>query len=417
VPHQDGDEREWVLTVTACGFAGTREAASGGEAMMHRRDFLYSAASLPLVFGAGRAAQPSPSDVVSFPGLIVRENEPANLEFPFSSLDRFVVPTERFYVRSHFATPKIDPRSYKLRVEGDVDRPVELSLDELKRLPSQTRPVTFECAGNGRVFLVPKARGVAWQFGAVGNAVWTGVPLAAVLERAGVKSNAVEVILEGADNGTINDDPKSPGPIHFARSLPIAKARQADGVLLAHTMNGADLPTEHGSPLRAVVSGWYGMASVKWLTRIVVVERPFRGFFQTMDYSYFIHEHGIPVLRAVSEMHVKASIARPAHGEVVPVKSTHRISGAAWTGEAEVSKVEVSTDGGRAWHEATLLEKPVRYAWRLWEYLWKTPEQPGWYTLMARATDSRGNTQPAKHDPDRRTYMISHVIPAEIEVK
>src|SRR5438552_3889900 len=155
---------------------------------MHRRDFLQSAAAtgLLLASGTGRAAQPA--DVVSFPGLIVREREPPNFEFPFSSLDRFVVPTERFYVRNHFATPKLDARSYKLRVEGDVERPVELSLEELKRLPSQTRPVTFECAGNGRVFLAPKVRGVAWQLGAVGNAEWTGVTLAAVLERAGVKA-------------------------------------------------------------------------------------------------------------------------------------------------------------------------------------------------------------------------------------
>jgi DMSO/TMAO reductase YedYZ molybdopterin-dependent catalytic subunit len=385
---------------------------------MHRRDFLHSAAATSLLLAAGRGRAAQPADIVSFPGLIVREREPLNLEFPFSSLDRLVIPTERFYVRNHFAMPKLDLPSYKLRVEGDVDRPVELTLDELKRLPSQTRPITFECAGNGRVFLTPRARGVAWQFGAVGNAEWTGVSLAAILERVGVKANAVEVILEGADSGVIADDPKSPGPIHYTRSIPIANARRPDGVLLAHQMNGADLTPEHGFPLRAVVAGWYGMASVKWLTRIIVTESRFRGFWQTFDYSYFIHEHGIPVQRAISEMHVKSSIARPAHGEVVPVKSTHRVSGAAWTGgEAEISKVEISTDGGKSWQDATLLDKSVRHAWRLWEYLWKTPEQPGRATLMARATDSRGNTQPTQHDPDRRHYMVSHVIPVEIDVR
>jgi DMSO/TMAO reductase YedYZ molybdopterin-dependent catalytic subunit len=388
---------------------------------MHRRDFLATAAlsGLPLVVGNSRVAAQVPPDVVSFPGLILRDHAPPNREFPFSSLDRFLVPNERFYVRNHFATPKIDPASYRLRVEGAVEKSLELSLDEIRKLPSQTRPLTIECAGNGRVYLTPKARGANWQQGAVGNAEWTGVPLAAVLEQAGVKTTAqqAEVVLEGADSGTLNDEPKSPGPIHFARSLPIAKARQAEGVLLAYKMNGADLPPDHGAPLRAVVAGWYGMASVKWLTRIVVVERPFRGYWQTFDYSYFIRENGLPVQRAIAQMQVKASIARPAEGEVVPVRNTHRIFGAAWTGEADISKVEVSTDGGKSWHEASLLEKPVRYAWRLWEYLWKTPEKPGRHTLMARATDSRGNTQPMQRDPDRRTYMISHVVPVEIEVR
>jgi DMSO/TMAO reductase YedYZ molybdopterin-dependent catalytic subunit len=387
---------------------------------MHRRDFLQSAvaaAGLPLLAGTGRTADPP--DAGSFPGLILREREPPNLEFPFSSLDRFITPTERFFVRCHFPVPKIDPKAYRLRVEGAVERPLELTLDELRRLPSQTRPATIECAGNGRVYLVPKARGVAWQLGAVSNAEWTGVPLAAVLERAGVTTNSqqAEVVLEGADSGVVGDEPKSPGPIHFARSLPIAKARQPEGVLLAHKMNGADLPPGHGFPLRAVVAGWYGMASVKWLTRVVVTERPFRGYWQTFSYSYFIREHGFPVMRAIAEIQVKASIARPAQGEVVPAGRTHRVFGAAWAGEADVNKVEVSTDGGRTWELATLLDRQVHYAWRLWEYQWKTPDQPGRAVLMARATDSRGRAQPLQRDPDRQAYMINHVIPVEIDMR
>jgi DMSO/TMAO reductase YedYZ molybdopterin-dependent catalytic subunit len=387
--------------------------------MPHRRDFLRSAAALPaLPLLARRAAGQPPPDVVSFSGLIVREAEPRNLEFPFTTLDRFVLPTERFYVRNHFAVPKIDPADWKLKVEGAVEKPLELTLDELKKLPSATRPVTLECAGNGRVFLTPKASGVAWQLGAVGNAEWTGVSLAAVLDRAGVstKADTAEVVLEGADQGAITADPKSPGPIHFARSLPIRKARQPE-VMLAWAMNGADLTPDHGSPLRAVVPGWYGMASVKWLTRLVVTERPFRGWWQTLHYSYFVREGGLPVLRSLSEIQVKASIARPALGEVVPAKSTHRVFGAAWTGEGEIARVEVSTDGGTTWADATLIDKSVKYCWRLWEYLWKTPDRRGKYTLMARATDSRGRTQPAQRNPDLRGYAIHHVIPVEVEVR
>jgi DMSO/TMAO reductase YedYZ molybdopterin-dependent catalytic subunit len=387
--------------------------------MPHRRDFLRSAAALPaLPLLARRAVGQPPPDVVSFSGLIVREAEPHNLEFPFTTLDRFVLPTERFYVRNHFAVPKIDPADWKLKVEGAVEKPLELTLDELKKLPSATRPVTLECAGNGRVFLTPKASGVAWQLGAVGNAEWTGVSLAAVLDRAGVttKADTAEVVLEGADQGAITADPKSPGPIHFARSLPIRKARQPE-VMLAWAMNGADLTPDHGSPLRAVVPGWYGMASVKWLTRVVVTERPFRGWWQTLHYSYFVREGGLPVLRPLSEIQVKASIARPALGEVVPAKSAHRVFGAAWTGEGEIARVEVSTDGGATWADATLIDKSVKYCWRLWEYLWKTPDRRGKYTLMARATDSRGRTQPTQRNPDLRGYAIHHVIPVEVEVR
>ena len=157
--------------------------------MPDRREFLYAAAALPFVARGLRAAPLAadpPADVVSFSGLILRQQEPHNFEFPFTTLDRFILPTERFYVRNHFAVPKIDMSNWRLKVEGAVENPLDLTLDDVKKLGSQTRPVTLECAGNGRVFLVPPARGVAWQLGGVGNAEWTGAPLAALLEKAKV---------------------------------------------------------------------------------------------------------------------------------------------------------------------------------------------------------------------------------------
>jgi DMSO/TMAO reductase YedYZ molybdopterin-dependent catalytic subunit len=391
--------------------------------MPDRREFLYTAAALPFVAGglgaAPRAGQP-PADVVSFSGLILRQQEPHNLEFPFTTLDRFILPTERFYVRNHFAVPKIDMSTWRLKVEGAVENKLELTLDDIKKLGSQTRPVTLECAGNGRVYLVPPARGVAWQLGAVGNAEWTGAPLSALLEKAGAKKDAAEVVCVGADSGTINDEPKSPGPIHFARSMPMSKAHSQE-VLLAWAMNGADLPADHGAPLRVIVPGWYGMASVKWLTNIIVSQRGFRGWWQTYDYAYHIREDGLPVGRPLSDIQVKSSIARPALGEVVPANNTHRVFGAAWTGEGEITKVEVSTDGGQSWAAATLLDKPVKYAWRLWEYLWKTPQRKGKYSLMCRATertpDGRERTQPMTRNADFRNYAIHHVVPVEVEVR
>lgn len=374
---------------------------------MNRRDFLAAAALSPLAASALRAD--------AFPGMIVREREPVNLEMPFATLDSFLVPTERFFVRNHFPVPKVESDKWVLRVEGAVEKTLDLTLADLAAMPKTNRPVTLECAGNGRVFLTPRARGVAWQLGAVGNAEWGGVSLHAVLERAGVKSGAVEVVFEGADSGSINDDPKSPGPIHFTRSVPLAKCRQADGVILATTMNGKALTSNHGAPLRAVVAGWYGMASVKWLKRLIVVDRAFHGWWQSFDYTYHRRDHGLPVTVAIGEMRIKSAIARPVAGDVLKAGAAQRIAGAAWSGEADITKVEVSTDGGSTWREAKLREPAQRYAWRLWDLDW-TPTA-GRYSLVSRATDSRGHVQPERRDPDSRAYMIHHLIPTEIEVR
>lgn len=382
---------------------------------MHRRQFLAgTVASLPLAytFPWGLAQDANPGQ----PALIPRQTSPDNLEFPFRTLDRFVTPNDLFYVRSHFPVPKLDAGGWRLKVEGAVERPLHLTYEEIRKMPGRTLTATLECAGNSRAFLVPKAKGVPWELGAVSNAEWTGVPLADLLERAGVKNGAVEVVLEGADAGTIKDDPKPAGPVHFARSLPLERARKGN-VLLAHRMNQADLPAAHGFPLRAVVPGWYGMASVKWLTRIVVTERPFNGFFQSIDYSTFTRRDGLVSVLPITEMQVKAEVARPAAGEVIAAGTDYRVHGAAWSGDAAVAKVEVSADGGKTWAAARLLGQAVPHAWRLWEYRWHTPTRAGRYSLMARATDERGQTQPLKRDPDRRNYVVNHVLPVEVDVK
>jgi DMSO/TMAO reductase YedYZ molybdopterin-dependent catalytic subunit len=348
-------------------------------------------------------------------GMIVRQRSPENLEFPFHTLERWITPNDRFYVRNHFAVPNLDPRAWRLRVEGAVRQALQISAEDLRRLPSRTVTVTLECAGNGRCLLNPAVRGVQWGLGAVSNAEWTGVPLAAVLERAGLRDGAVDVVLEGADTGPAPNEPTL-GTIPFARSLPLAKARSPE-VLLACRMNGADLPLAHGFPLRAVVPGWYGVASVKWLTRVVVTDRPFAGFWQTLDYTVVERNRGLPVLAPITEMQVKAEIARPRAGEAVPPNASFRVFGAAWTGESEIARVEVSTDGARTWTAARLLGEPVRFAWRLWEYPWQTPAGPGRVRLAVRATDARGRTQPLERDGGRRNYMINHVAPVEVEVR
>src|SRR5207249_3251214 len=321
----------------------------------------------------------------------------------------------RFYVRNHFALPRLEARTWRLRVEGAVNRQLDLTYDQLRALAPRDVTATLECAGNSRALTVPPLRGVAWQQGAVGNAAWAGVPLAAVLDRAGLRDNAVEVVLEGADRGEVTAEPRPHGPISFARSLPLAKAR--GDVLLAFRMNGADLPPAHGFPLRAVVPGWYGMASVKWLTRIVVTEDLFQGYYQTVDYAYWQQGQAGPELIPLSRMQVKAEIARPGINEVVASNDNYPIRGAAWTSGREIAKVEVTTNDGACWNEAKLIGDAGRDVWRLWEFDWKTPHAPGRYTLMARATDSLGHTQPDHRDANRGTYMVNHCLPIEIEVR
>lgn len=399
-----------------------RKQPNGIRHSLGRRDFLggVAASVLPLLTGATLsrlvAAEPvSGSATAMAPGLIIREKEPLNLEFPFSALEERIIPNKRFFVRSHFAIPKLDVAAWRLKVDGVVERPFELTYDELRAMPSKTVTATLECAGNSRAMLVPKAGGLLWQLGAVGNATWTGVPLSSVLEKAGVRGGAVDVILEGADTGAINDEPKSPGVVSFARSLPMEKALRPE-VLLAYQMNGADLPLEHGYPLRVVVSGWYGMASVKWLSRVTVTDKPFDGYWQTFQYSYWDRASGQPVMRPVTEIQVKSEIARPAFHEQVAPGKPYRVFGAAWAGESQVTQVEVSTDGGSTWQPAKLLDEPLPFVWQRWEYQWPVPKQAGRYTLMARATDKRGRTQPAKHDPDRRSYMVNFTTPVEVFV-
>ncbi len=229
-----------------------------------------------------------------------------------------------------------------------------------------------------------------------------------------MRKEAVQVVLEGADSGVVAD-PASPGAIPFARSLPLEKANQPE-VMLTWGMNGKDLPPEHGAPLRAIVGGWYGMASVKWLTRIVVVDKPFHGFWQTMDYTWFDRVHGLASLTPVAGLQVKSQIARPALGAIVPAGDPVLITGAAWAGEADVTQVEISTDGGKSWSGAKLTGDKAPFCWRLWEYAWK-PTTTGKAVLMSRATDSKGRTQPMKRNADYRNYMICHVLPVEIEVR
>jgi DMSO/TMAO reductase YedYZ molybdopterin-dependent catalytic subunit len=347
-------------------------------------------------------------------GKIVRGENPLNLEMPFEQLAEFITPNESFYVRTHFPIPLIDRDAWWLHVEGEVENPFTINYEKLLELESVTKAVTLECAGNNRLFLEPKVKGVQWGLGAVGTAEWTGVLLSVLLDRAKVRANACEVILEGSDHGILEEPKSPPGELTFARSIPLAKAQR--NVLLAHKMNGEDLPPENGFPVRAIMPGWYAMASVKWLQRVIVTSQPFTGYYQTIDYAYWKRREQIAERLPLTELQVKAQIARPSEGESVPANSSVRVHGAAWASEVELAKVELSTDGGATWNNTNLLGEPNPNAWQLWEFDWQTPAASGTQILLARATDSLGRTQPVQRDPDRGTYMINHLLPVTVEV-
>jgi DMSO/TMAO reductase YedYZ molybdopterin-dependent catalytic subunit len=321
------------------------------------------------------------------PRLIVVTADPANAETPLA-LQRGDEPTSNnlFFMRNRFQFPLVDTETWRLEVSGLVERPLSLALDELRAMPSQTLPVTLECAGNGRIAMEPDADGEPWGYGAVSTAEWTGVPLRTVLQRAGVRDSAIEILFEGIDDGDV-----SPGRhVHFQRSLPLDKAFHPD-TLLAHTMNGVPLPVDHGAPLRLVVPGWYGMASVKWLASIRAIDTPFYGFFQG-DRYVLRRSVDDPDPMPVTEMGMRSLILTPATGDTLQL-APHTIHGVAWAGAAEIAEVRVSTDGGETWHSARWTGSPRRYAWRAWEYDWDAGAS-GPAVLQSRAVAADGRTQP-----------------------
>jgi DMSO/TMAO reductase YedYZ molybdopterin-dependent catalytic subunit len=335
---------------------------------------------------------------------------PENSETPIDSVRSWVTPTRLFFVRNHFAVPTIDVTRWRLNVEGRVRKRREWTWEELMDLPERTVFATVECAGNGRSFLAEPQAGVQWGAGAVGHAEWTGVPLKLVLEQSGVEPDAREVLFEGADVGTEHDHP---APMPFERSLPLAKALHPD-TLLVSRMNGEILEPSHGYPLRLFVPGWYGVASVKWLRRIEVVNRPFRGYFQSVKYTIQRKTgHGIET-EIVGPMMPKSEIIRPRAGDALGLGG-NRIFGVSWAGEESVARVEVSIDGGASWGDATLMGPHAPYSWTLWEYLWEA-ETPGEHTILVRAISSGGRVQPMEHDALNGGYLIHHSRPLRVRV-
>lgn len=356
-------------------------------------------APTPLVDDVGPAFDPEEACQRAIEaGLVVHRAHPLNCETSIPALiGGVVMPSAHFYVRNHFQIPKLDSSTWRLGVGGLVERPLSLSLRDLMNMRSQTQVVTLECAGNGRSLLDPPVEGEKWALGAVSTAEWTGVPLLEVLDRVGIRSGAREVLFRGADCGSPSGRVEQ---MRFERSLSLDDAR-SPGVLLGYAMNGEPLPIQHGFPLRVIVPGWYAVTSVKWLTEIEVIDRPFTGHYQTNAYFYEWTRDGQVVREPVTWQRVRSLIVQPqANQEVEP--GDLAIRGVAWSGAAPIARVEASIDGG-PWQQAQLVGERNRHSWQWWELITRI-EGFGTKTIRARASDLAGRTQPEKPEWNRLGY-------------
>ena len=340
--------------------------------------------------------------------LVTIEREPMIGETPQRAFEKWLTPIPLFYVRNHFDIPDIRCSEWKLYIGGVVSRDSELTLDQLKSLPRVTLPVTMECAGNNRSDLEPPTPGNQFQNGAVSTAYWAGVRLKDVLAVSGIGDGAKEALFEGHDSGI-----PAPGETEmpYLRSLPIDVAMHPD-TLLVYEMNGRALPKEHGHPVRLMVPGWYGMASVKWLKRITLLDMNYEGFFQT-DRYIVEDESGKAV--PLTSIGIKSVIGSPTDGDVVHMGEVC-VKGTAWSGGDRIAAVDLSCDGGETWTQAGVVGPSERYAWQHWHYSW-TPPAPGEYKLMSRAIDARGNVQPMKTHWNRLGYMVNGVRPVWVTVR
>ena len=367
---------------------------------MYRRDFVKAAVLAPL----------APAAFAIERHLLQMGGYPLNAETPLELLTDYLTPNDLFFVRSHWIPRMPDAKTWRLTVEGDVARPLSLSLAELRKLPRAEATCVLQCAGNGRALHEPPIPGVQWRYGAVGNARWSGVRLRDVLARAGVRAGAKHLHLFGSD-----DPPGKVPPFH--RSIEMEKAME--DCILAFEMNGQPLPPAHGAPLRLVVPGWAGDHWMKWLVRIAPAAEAQKGFYMDTAYRWPLQPGAPGVAFKPEEMRPLTENAVKSNITVAPKRARRGvpadIRGFAFSGAPDIARVEVSDDGGASWQRATLDPRHAPHAWRLWSFRW-TPKRSGRATLLARATDSRGATQPKSAVWNQSGYLYNSWHSVDVEV-
>jgi DMSO/TMAO reductase YedYZ molybdopterin-dependent catalytic subunit len=335
---------------------------------------------------------------------------PIDAETPLDLLTTYITPNDLFFVRHHWNPTAVDREKWTLTVDGEVSRPYRLTLEELKKMPRSSATCVLQCAGNGRGLHNPTAPGVQWHYGAVGNARWTGVRVRDLLDRAGLKSSGRHLHAFGSDTPPVKVPP-------FFRSLEIEKALE-DGIV-AYEMNGESLPDLHGAPARLVIPGWAGDHWMKWLTRLSAAEAAQTGFYMETAYRFPLSPGAPGVtfkpeeMKPVTELFVKSNITRAP--SAARVGSEETIQGFAFSGAPDIAKVETSDDGGATWSPAQLGKEHDPYAWRLWSARW-TPRNPGKATILARATDIRGNVQPREAIWNQSGYLYNAWHSVSVEV-
>lgn len=385
--------------------------------MISRRDVLTylamaaAAARLEpkLLFAQARAPQLYGKDQ-----LIIRSVRPPDFETPVALLDTFITPNDAFYVRSHLPIPaQTDAATWALKIGGEVNSPGSLSVDEIKKLPAVTVTVTLECAGNGRAFFQPSVAGIQWEKGAVSTARFTGARMADVLKKFRVKTTGLNVEMHAAD--------RPPGTMPaFVRQVPMAKAMHPD-TLIAYDMNGQPIPLVHGAPLRAIIPGWEGAYSIKWLNALNVIAKDSDSFWVATGYRYPTRRiaPGAAVdakdMAPLTGLVVKSLITTPSDGAAVATGKV-AVGGFAWAGENDITMVDVSTDNGATWQPARLTGEQAKYTWRRFEFEFNAA-RPQSYLILSRATDSRGNVQPAVSQWNPSGYLWNQYDSVRIDVK
>jgi len=360
------------------------------------------------------AIDQNPLQIAGEDDMIIRSDRFLDLETPPELLNSWITPVPHFFVRNHMHEPSsLEAQTWQLTIRGEVENPLVLTLRDLRKMTSHSVLNTLECAGNGRAFHQPHVPGIQWQKGAVGTAKFSGPALRDVLQKAGVKANGRHVMFRGLD--------EIPGKVPpFVRSIPIEKAIDDDTLIATH-MNGSPLTKHHGFPARALVPGWVGAASCKWLSEITVLEKEFDGFFMKPGYRYPNHplKPGDPLnaddSHILTSLNVKSIIVSPTDESLLKSGPLH-VRGVAWAGEADVVKVEISTDSGVTWQLAKLGRDHAKYAWRMWSHSWE-PDKPGVYAIWSRATDSQGRTQPDFAEWNPGGYLYSAIDKVKINVQ
>jgi len=333
------------------------------------------------------------------------------LETRLENLDGFITPTEDFFVRNHSVSVDVDPKSWRLVVEGDaITKPLSLTYQEILELPSRTVFSYLECAGNQRaLFDLVKGKaapGTQWKTGGVGNGEWTGVSVSEVLKLAGIKKNAVDVLFIGLDKASPEEG--------LRRALPVEKALDPD-TLLAYALNGAPLPKDHGFPLRTLAPGWVGASSIKWLGRIVVSAQKIWTRNNTTAYVLVGDEYppeGKAPGKPLTTQVIKSELALPWPATLAA--GAHRLHGYAHSPAGHIKQVEWSSDNGKTWNAATVLDPQIQYSWARFEFTWDA--KPGKQTILTRATDVAGNTQPKEIPFNRDGYLFNQPVPHPITV-